>query len=251
MIEQFFTIILTSLYSFIGDLGFSIIVLTILIKAILLPFSLPGLKTRDKMEKIKPELDKLKKKYKNNPKELKKAQTELYQKYNINPISGCLPQIVMIVILIGLYRSLNSFLGDGTVDGLVINTNFLWMDLTQPDSTYALPIIVGISQLLMALMMSPGAEVRDIVPNKSKKKDVQEENKKEEDMADMAKNMQQQMIFIMPLMTAFIAARFPSGLAVYWVVANLFGVVQQFFVSGWGGLGLYYKRLMLKIKSNN
>jgi YidC/Oxa1 family membrane protein insertase len=248
MIEQFFTIILTSLYSFIGDLGLSIVVLTILIRSLLIPFSLPGLKARSKMEKVKPELDKLKKKYKGKPKELKQAQAELYQKYNINPLSGCLPQIVMIVILIGLYRSLNSFLGNGEIDGLVINTRFLWMDLTQPDSTYVLPILAGVSQLFMSLMISPGAEVRDIVPNKSKKKEIQKKNEKEEDMADMAKNMQQQMIFIMPLMTAFIAARFPSGLAVYWVTANLFGIAQQYFVSGWGGLSLYYRRLMLKLR---
>jgi YidC/Oxa1 family membrane protein insertase len=251
MIEQFFTIILTSLYSFFGSLGVSIIVLTVLIKSLLIPLSVPSLKARDQMEKVKPELDKLKEKYKNKPKELRDAQTELYQKYNINPLSGCLPQIIMIVILIGLYRSLNSFLGNGEIDGMVINTHFLWMDLTQQDSTYILPIVAGVSQLFMSLMISPGAEVRDMVPNKSKKKEVQEQNKKEEDMADMAKSMQQQMIFIMPIMTAFIAVKFPSGLAVYWVVANLFGIVQQYFVSGWGGLGLYYQRLMLKIKNNH
>lgn len=200
------------------------------------------------MKEIKPEVDKLKKKFKGKPKEFNKAQAELYKKYNINPLSGCLPQIVMIVILIGLYRSLTSFLENGVADGMVIDTTFLWLDLTQPDNTYILPVIAGLSQLFMALMISPGAEVRDIVPNKAKSKEVQEENKKEEDMADMAKNMQQQMIFLMPLMTAFIAARFPSGLAVYWVMANLFGIVQQYFVSGWGGLGLYYKRARLKLE---
>jgi YidC/Oxa1 family membrane protein insertase len=96
-------------------------------------------------------------------------------------------------------------------------------------------------------MISPGSEVRDIVPNKAKSKKIQQENVKEEEMADMAKNMQQQMIYIMPLMTGFIASRFPSGLAVYWVVANLFGIVQQYFVSGWGGISLYLKRAKLKL----
>jgi YidC/Oxa1 family membrane protein insertase len=221
--------------------------MTLLIRALLLPFSLPSLKAREKMEKVRPEIDKLKKKFKNNPKELKKAQAELYQKYNINPLSGCLPQIVMVVILIGLYRSLNSFLENGVIDGVVISTEFLWLDLTVPDSTFVLPVLAGVSQLLMSLMISPGSEVRDIVPNKAKSKKIQQENVKEEEMADMAKNMQQQMIYIMPLMTGFIASRFPSGLAVYWVVANLFGIVQQYFVSGWGGISLYLKRAKLKL----
>jgi len=59
--------------------------------------------------------------------------------------------------------------------------------------------------------------------------------------------MQQQMIFIMPLMTGFIASKFPSGLAVYWVVANIFGIVQQYFVSGFGGLSLYLQRIKKKL----
>ncbi len=247
MLENFFTILLSSLYSVFGNLGVSIVVMTLLIRALLLPFSLPSLKAREKMEKVRPEIDKLKKKFKNNPKELKKAQAELYQKYNINPLSGCLPQIVMVVILIGLYRSLNSFLENGVIDGVVISTEFLWLDLTVPDSTFVLPVLAGVSQLLMSLMISPGSEVRDIVPNKAKSKKIQQENVKEEEMADMAKNMQQQMIYIMPLMTGFIASRFPSGLAVYWVVANLFGIVQQYFVSGWGGISLYLKRAKLKL----
>lgn len=230
-----------------GGLGISIVVMTLLIRALLLPFSLPSLKAREKMEKVKPEIDKLKKKYKNNPKELKKAQAELYQRYNINPLSGCLPQIVMVVILIGLYRSLNSFLENGVIDGVVISTEFLWLDLTKPDNTFVLPVLAGVSQLFMSLMISPGSEVRDIVPNKAKSKKTQQANVKEEEMADMAKNMQQQMIYIMPLMTGFIASRFPSGLAVYWVVANLFGIVQQYFVSGWGGVSLYLKRAKLKL----
>ncbi len=247
MLQQFFTILLTTLYSFLGDLGVSIIVMTILIKGILVPFSLPSLKARETMEKAKPELDQLKKKYKNNPKKLKEAQAGIYKKYNINPISGCLPQIVMIIILIGLYRSLNAFLVDGVIDGVVVNTAFLWMNLTQPDKTYILPVLAGVSQLIMSIMLAPGAEVRDLVPNKSKNQVVKKENEKEEDMADMAKSMQQQMIFIMPLMTGFIASKFPSGLAVYWVVANIFGIVQQYFVSGFGGLSLYLQRIKKKL----
>ncbi|KUK79880.1 MAG: 60 kDa inner membrane insertion protein [Microgenomates bacterium 39_7] len=253
MIEQFFTSFLIILYSVLGNLGLSIVMMTLLIKALLLPASLPSLKAQNKMKKVAPKIEKLKKKFKNDPKGLQQAQVELYKKYNVNPLAGCLPQIVMIIILVGLYRSLNTFLENGVIDGIAVNTSFLWLNLTQPDQTYVLPILAGLSQLILSIMISPGGEVRDIVPNESKNKKTIQKNKDEEDMASMAKNMQQQMIYIMPFMTAFIASRFPSGLAVYWVVANLFTVAQQYFVSGWGGLSIYWKRAMLllnRVKSS-
>lgn len=233
------------LYQITGNLGWAIIVLTLLIRMILVPLTLPSLKARKKIAEIQPEIDKLKKKHKNNKQALQKAQLELYQKYNVNPLSGCLPQIVQLGVLIFLYRALISFLGQETIHGTVINPSFWWLDLSQPDHTYILPVVAGVSQFLLSLMISPGAEVRDIVPNKSKNKAIQKENKAEEDTASMAANMQQQMLFLMPIMTVFIASRFPSGLAVYWVVTTIFSLIQQYFVSGWGGLKSYFLRAQL------
>ncbi len=248
MIEQFFLFILTSLYSVLGNLGLSIIAMTLLIKGLILPISLPSIKAQKKMKDLTPKLNKLKNKFKDNSKGLQQAQMELYKKYNVNPLSGCLPQVIMIIILIGLYRALNTFLQNDSMVGQRINTMFLWMDLTSPDPKFVLPILAGLSQIILSTMISPGAEVRDIVSNKSKRKKIQEKNKQEEDMASMANSMQKQMLFFMPLMTAFIATRLPSGLAVYWVVANLFAIVQQYFVSGWGGLKTYWQRALLLIK---
>ncbi len=247
MLQNFFTMLLASLYSVVGNLGISIILMTVLIRSVLLPLVLPSLKARKKMNKVKPELDKLKKKYKGDKKGLQQAQMELYQKYNINPLSGCLPQILNVVVLIGLYRSLNSFLENGLVDGMTVQTDFLWLNLAQPDNTYILPILAGLVQLTLSLMISPGGEVRDIVPNQSKNKVVKQKNEEEEDVAEMAQSMQQQMIFIMPVMTAFIAARLPSGLAVYWVATSFYSIIQQYFVSGPGGLKKYYQRIKLKL----
>ncbi|MEA2056404.1 MAG: YidC/Oxa1 family membrane protein insertase [Patescibacteria group bacterium] len=247
MLQQFFTTLLVSLYSLVQDLGLSIIVMTILIRSLLLPITLPTLKARKKLENIKPKLDKLKKKYGKNKKKMQKAQMELYKKYNINPLSGCLPQILQIIILIGLYRTLNDFLNQSQIQGLIIKPNFLWLDLTKPDHTYILPVLAAIIQFVLALMIAPGGEVRDIIPNKSKSKKKQQENKEEEDTAEMAKTMQQQMIFIMPLMTGFVAAKFPAGLALYWVITNGFSIIQQYFVSGWGGLEKYLYRIKLKL----
>lgn len=247
MLQEFFTTVLVSLYSIVGDLGTSIVLLTILIRSLLLPITLPSIRARKKISKLQPKLNKLKKKHKDDRQALQQAQMELYQKYNVNPLSGCLPQILQIIVLIGLYRALVTFLEQDQVQGVVIQSQFLWWNLTQPDSTYVLPVLAGIVQLILALMITPGGEVRDIAPNQAKSKMAQQENEQEEDMAEMAKAMQQQMIFIMPLMTAFLATRFPAGLAVYWVVTNVFSILQQYFISGLGGLKTYWQRLKLKL----
>ncbi|MBD3250832.1 MAG: membrane protein insertase YidC [Candidatus Pacebacteria bacterium] len=246
MLQDFFSGILIAIYTYVGDLGVSIIVLTILIRTLLLPITIPTLKARKKLSKLQPKLKKLKNKHKDK-KKLQQAQLELYQKYNVNPLAGCLPQIVQLIVLLGLYRALNAFLGQEAVQGVEINPQFLWLNLAKPDQYYILPILAGLVQLVLALMISPGAEVRDIVPNEAKSEKVKQKNKEEEDTAEMAQTMQQQMIFIMPVMTAVIALKFPSGLALYWVVTNLFSITQQYFVSGWGGLKTYWRRLELKL----
>ncbi len=243
MIQEFFTIILVSLYSVVQDLGLSIILMTVLIRTILLPITLPTLRARKKLKKIKPKLDKLKDKHQDSKKELQKAQLELYQKYNVNPLSGCLPQIIQIVILIGLYRSLSNFLEQSQVQGIQINPEFFWLNLAKPDPIYVLPILAALIQLVLALMISPGGEVRDIEPNEAQDAETKKKNEAEEDTAEMAKQMQQQMIFIMPVMTGFIAAKFPSGLALYWVTTNIFSIGQQYFISGLGGLKKYYYQI--------
>ncbi len=239
--DSFFEILLF-LYQFTGSLGLAIIAMTVLIRLVLVPLTLPSLKARKKMADIQPEVNKLKKKHHKDKKSLQKAQLELYQKYNINPLSGCIPQLAQLAVLIFLYRALISFLGQDVINGHGIDPTFLWLDLAQPDSRYILPVMAGLAQFILSLMISPATEVRDVVPNKSKNKKTQRQNKKEEDTASMAASMQQQMLYMMPIMTVFIAAKFPSGLAVYWVMTTIFSIGQQYFVSGPGGLKTYLVR---------
>jgi YidC/Oxa1 family membrane protein insertase len=245
LIDAFIQAILF-LYSLTNSLGLAIIFFTIITKALLLPITLKTLRAQKKLTSLKPETDKLKNKYKNDKKAFQQAQLKLYQKHNINPLSGCLPQIAQLAILIILYRALINFLGQGEVQGVVVNPGFFWLDLSVPDKTLILPIITGISQLFLSLMIAPGGEIRDVVPNKSKSKKIQKENKKEEGMADMASSMQQQMLFIMPVMTGFFAAKFPAGLALYWLASTVFSIIQQYYVSGLGGIKTYYVRLKSK-----
>lgn len=212
-----------------GNLGLSIIAITLITKVILLPLVIPSLKSAKKMQDLKPELDRLKAKITDKT-AFQQAQIALYKEKGINPAAGCLPQIFQIIILISLYQVFMYFLKQTSVEGTVLNPYFLYLDLTKPDRTYIMPILAGVSQLVFSLMMQSGviSEVKN-----PKKKD---EKKKEENKLEMATSMQQQMVYMMPLMTVIISINFQSGLVLYWVLSTVFSLVQQYFFSGWGGL---------------
>lgn len=241
-VSLYFVNFLTFLYSLVGDLGFTIIVFTVLMRTILLPLTLPSIKAQNQLKKIQPELSELKRKHGKDKKAFQAAQLELYKKYNINPLAGCIPQILQIAALILLYHALTAFLSQTTINGVAIDATFGWLNLTVPDPLYVIPVVAGVTQLILSLMIAPGAEVKDVVPNASKKKVVKEANKKEEDVAEMAATMQQQMLFIMPVMTGFLALSFPSGLGLYWIATTVFSIVQQYVLSGPGGLVTYWQR---------
>jgi len=236
-INEFINQLLTFFYSVLGNnLGLAIIALTLSIRSVLIPLTLPSLKSAKKMQILKPKLDKLKKKHKDKQK-LQQAQMALYKENGVNPAAGCIPQIAQIIVLISLYRVLTAFIGQDAVNGSSLNLNFLWLNLSQPDPLYILPVLAGLSQLIFSLAMKAGVESH--VKNPKKKKD----KKKEEDSLEMAQSIQQQMVFTMPLMTTIIALKFPSGLALYWAMSTIFSLVQQLIVSGPGGLKPYLRKI--------
>lgn len=249
---QIFTqIILTTIaeiYNVTGSLGWSLIIFTIVVRSLLLPLTLPSLKAANKMKEMQPHIKKLKVKYGSDKTALQKAQLELFKTHNVNPLAGCLPQLVQIGILILLYHVLINFFKTPLINGEQVNTAFFWMNLATPDKSFILPILAAGTQLILSFMILPGAEKKDEIPNDSKNKKVQEANKKEGDFADMAASMQQQMLFIMPLMTGIFAYQFPAGLALYWVITTIFSIGQQYFISGLGGIKIYYQRIIIFIK---
>jgi YidC/Oxa1 family membrane protein insertase len=254
-ITAIFTWTLIELYSVLGNLGVSLIVFTILIRSLLLPLTLPSQKAqhqlRKKLKEIQPEIKALKKKHGSNNQAFQMAQLELYKKYNVNPLAGCIPQLVQLGVLFILYNFLMKFLGQDSINGVEINTMFGWFDLSKPDKTYVLPVLTALSQLALSLMLAPATEVKDEVPNDSKNKKVQASNDKEEDMAEMQAMIQQQSIYILPFAIGFSALSFPSGLALYWLVTTIFSIAQQWVVSGPGGLVTYPQRWWSKITKRN
>lgn len=230
---------LTWLYQLTGgNLGLAIILLTLIVRALLIPFTLPQMKSARKMASLKPQLDALKKKYGKDPKVLQQKQLEFYQQHGLNPMGGCLPFIAQFIVLIALYRVFIDTLG-GNGSAVFQNVQFFWLDLSTKDTTYILPALAGILQLITSLTLLPAVEDD---PNKRKgsKKD-------KEDVAEMAASMQQQMVFLMPIMTVIFAIQFPAGLALYWVITTAFSLVQQLVISGPGGLTKYLAKLGIQI----
>ncbi len=226
------------LYQLTGqNLGFAIILLTLVVRGVLIPFTLPQLKSAKKMALLKPELDALKKKHSHDAKLFQQKQMEFYKTHNVNPAAGCLPFIAQFVVLIALYQVFMSTLG-GNGMGEVNSLFFLW-DLKAKDTTYILPVLAGVLQLIMSLTILPAVE------NQPEKRPGTKEEK--QDVAEMATTMQQQMVFMMPIMTVIFSIQFPSGLALYWVITTAFSLVQQLIVSGPGALLTYaYKFKILK-----
>lgn len=246
--------LLAVFYTFTSNLGGLIILLTLLIKIVMVPFMIPSYKNMKKQKELKPELDKLKLKYKDDKKKLAEAQMELFKQHGINPASGCLSQVVMIFALIGLYQVVSKISSIQSLTELNSGIYFeflkfsneavlqksLWIfKMSEIDSTYILPILAGIFTLITSAMMLPELTEAEKAVKKAST-----------EMEDMAYTMQQQMTVISPVMTFFVCLSLPSALSLYIFISSLFGVVQQYFMLGnWGGLTQYVKlaRKYLKI----
>jgi len=233
-------------YKIFGNLGWAIIVLTILIRFLLIPLTLPSLKAASKLKEIAPQLEKLKKKYGNDKQKFAQAQLEIYKKYKINPAAGCLPQIFQLIILIALYQAFARVLHpDGNPIAklnealypflklspeTVINTRFFYLDLARPDIfrlpnlTFPLPgfflLAAALVQFLSSKMMQPQTQLAQTQAK---------ETPNSQD--DLTAAMQTQMLYLFPLMTILIGFSFPSGLVLYWFVFSLFTAAQQYFVN--------------------
>jgi len=248
--------VLVFLYSLTGqNMALAIVFLTLLIRALLLPIVIPSLKTMQKQRDLQPELTKLKKKYKYDKKKMAEAQMKLFKEHGLNPASGCISQIAMIIVLIALYNVIRTFSVDVDIntlndliyfasqrfaEGASIDTSFWYMDLGNKDPYFVLPVLAGVFQLLTSKMMQPyveqGEKAARQTPDKSD---------------DLAYNMQEQMLYLMPLMMVIIGATLPSGAALYILVTTIFSMTQQYFVSGWGGLKPWLVKFNLSAPAKN
>lgn len=244
---------LLSMVNFPFALGFSIIVLTIIIRLALYPLTSAQIKASKKMMDLNPHLKKLKDKHKNDAKTLQQETMRLYKEHGVNPAAGCLPVLIQLPIIWGLYTVLNTTIHLGANNLSQVNSiayydfmkltkvwdpNFFGVSLAQNPSqlistmgplVLLIPILTGVFQLIQSKMMLSAA------PTAVDKKTI--EVKKDEKKADdFATAMQTQMTYLMPVMIGFFSYSFPIGLSLYWNTFTIFGIIQQYRVSGMGGL---------------
>lgn len=255
-----------------GALGISIILVTILIRLLVWPFMASQLKTTKKMAELKPHLDALKSKHKDDKQALAKAQMDLYKEHGVNPAGGCLPLLFQIPPMIAIYQVVNSFFRNPNLDAInhvlynpawhltkVPDLSFFGLNLGDRPSDFLklgsfpefltlirghwliilIPIITAGFQLIQSRMMLPQAV-------KTYPKDTKKEKEEKESMEDAMASMQGQMMFLMPLMMGYITFTFPIGLALYLNTVSIVGIFQQYLISGWGGLATWFKFLAPK-----
>lgn len=190
--------ILVSIYGMTGSFGLSIILLTILIKIVLLPFTLKQDKSMREMKKLQPKIDELKKRYEGDPQTLNQKTMELYKEHKVNPAGGCLPLLIQLPILWALFGVLRK-------EGVVPDEAFLWFSLVTPDPFFVLPILNGAVSFVQQKLMGTSSNPQ-------------------------MKNM----MYIFPIMMIFISYKMPGGLQLYWLTSSVTGVIQQYFVMNRG-----------------
>jgi YidC/Oxa1 family membrane protein insertase len=179
------------------NFGIDIIILSILIKVIFLPLTQISFKSMKEMQKVQPEMARLKELYKNDKARLQQETMLLYKRRKINPMSGCLPMVIQIPVFIALYNVLqNTF-------EMRHAPFMLWItDLSAKDPIYLTPLVMGATMVIQQIM-TPSA-------------------------ADPA---QAKLFMLMPIMFTFMFLSFPSGLVLYWLVTNVLSIAHQYYLN--------------------
>lgn len=213
MIARGLGFLLQKLYEFVGVYGIAIIIFTIFVKACLYPLYAIQTKSMARMTKFQPQIMELQRRYANDKETLNIKMQEIYQREKINPLAGCLPMIIQMPIVMGLFVLLRNplkYLGTDSDIIFAVHDNFLWMpDLTQPDK-WILPIAAALATYASYLMSqrinrNPGQ--------------------------DQMQGMMKAMKYIFPVMILWLARTYPSGLSVYWFISQLVQILITFRLS--------------------
>jgi YidC/Oxa1 family membrane protein insertase len=185
------------LYSFLGNYGWAIVIMTILVRLPFIPILQKSQQSMKKMQKIQPLMAEIKEKYKKDPQKQQKETMLLYKKHKVNPIGGCLPMLLQIPVFIALY---NVLLQAIELRGAPF---IFWVtDLAVKDPFYVLPIVMGATMVLQQKMTPTTAD-----PTQAK------------------------IMMFLPIIFTVMFLTFPSGLVIYWLVNNVLAIIQQYFVN--------------------
>jgi YidC/Oxa1 family membrane protein insertase len=184
---------LLKVHSVVPNWGLAIIIFTFTVRVILFPLAIPSIKSMVKMRELKPELDALNEKFKNDAQAKGLAQMELWRKHKVNPLKGCLPQLASMPVWFALYTTLQTAVE-------LYNIPFLWFpDLSQPDRYFVLPFVIGATNFLQQKLMPM--------------------------QGDPAQ--QKMMLYVMPAMFTVFMLFLPAGLGVYMFTNGVLTILQQ------------------------
>ena len=220
-------------YVFFSNFGLAIIVFTVLVRSAMIPLTVKQSKSMKAMTSLQPKMKEIQEKFKGDKQMVSRETMKLYKEQGVNPI-GCLgPMVIQMPIFFGLFWALRGTL-PSTPERLVdlskhlyswlpqvnqavpLEGHFLWMDLAKYSSQnpmpFLLPVLVGASMWLMQKISATPS------------------------MSAQQESTNRMMLWLMPIMFGFFTLNFESGLALYWIVSNMVGVVIQGFITGWGPL---------------
>jgi len=206
-----------------GQFGVAIILFTVVLRIVTIPFTLRQLQSTRAMQEIQPRMQEIQKKHK-DPKRRQEETMKLYRESGVNPLGCFMPMAIQMLVFIALYRAL-AFVVGGSPESVVglsqriypwtyltesipLEQSFLWLELGQSDSTFILPLLVGVSTYVQTRLAATPATT------------------------PQQQQQQQMMTWMMPLVLVWITMALPSGVGVYWVVSNIFSVFASYWVYG-------------------
>jgi YidC/Oxa1 family membrane protein insertase len=203
----------------VASWGLSIVLFTVIVKTLTLPLTLKSLRSTRRMQSIQPLMQQLQKQHKNDKEKLMQEQMRLYREHGVNPVAGCLPMVIQMPVWLALYGALSHLAHEVNLYPAFAQP-FLWIpNLGQPEFhmenfPYQLPILAVLTAVTQwattRMAMQPSQ--------------------------DPQQQMMNSMMQYMPLMFLFFSLSVPAGLVLYWVASNLYQMIQQYFITGWGQL---------------
>ncbi|MBI4824320.1 MAG: membrane protein insertase YidC [Nitrospirae bacterium] len=189
--------LLKFLNKFVGNYGWAIVLLTIIVRIPFIPIVNKGQKAMKKLQEIQPKMAEIREKYKKDPKRMQTELSELYKKYKVNPMGGCLPMLLQIPVFFALYKILSVAI---ELRGAPF---MLWVtDLSLKDPYYIMPIVMGATMVIQQKLTPSGGDPK-----------------------------QQKLMMFLPVIFTFLFLSFASGLVLYWLVNNVLSIVQQVYMN--------------------
>ena len=269
LISNVFGYLLNWLYNFCGNYGLAIIIFSVLLRLILMPITIKQQRTMKKSAEMQDKLKEIQFKYKNDPQKLNQETIELYKKEKMSPFSGCLSVILQLIIFVSVFylvsrpltymKKMDTSVIEGYVNevkteensaskyyeieviqkkssehpDVYINMNFLGLDLSKVPNQNVTDITVYIIPALYVITSFFSIKMTNNIQTKKKNKtenvDAKENTEQEETLESM-QEMNKSMMYMMPIMSIFIAFITPLGLALYWLISNLLMMLERFIV---------------------